>query len=71
MFNWQTLLKIVPHYIAMLAVIFLGVGVIRTVAPELPFVVELGVVVGLSVAYMATAVWLGVAPRSWALGSGD
>lgn len=59
------LVKLVPHYIAMLLLVFLVLSVVRTAAGEIGFWIELAIVVVIVFLYRPIVVRLGLAPSSW------
>lgn len=64
-----TFTRTVPHYIAMLLIVFLVLAGLRRVAPNLHFLVEFTVVIVASLTYVSLVRWLGVAPRTWSRNS--
>lgn len=61
----QTLLEIAPHYVAMLVLSFLAVGVVRVVTGQVILVAELVVVLAVVFLYPFVVRRLGYAPSSW------
>lgn len=60
-----TLLEVAPHYVAMLVLSFLAVGVVRGVTGRVILVAELAVVLFVVVVYPFVVRRLGYAPSSW------
>ena len=65
MVDTDTLREVVPHYVAMLLVAFLVLGVARTFLGELGFWIELAVVFGVVALYRVVVGRLGYLPSSW------
>ena len=65
MVDTDRLAELVPHYVAMLALVFLVLTAVRAVAGPVGFWVELVVVVVVVFAYRPVVLRLGVAPSSW------
>lgn len=63
--NKDQLLEIVPHYVAMLLLVFGILTVIDEFAGELGFWVEFALIVVIVFLYRPLVVRLGVAPSSW------
>ena len=61
----EYLLEVVPHYIALLGLVFLVLIVIRTTVGSLGFWVELLIVLIISFGYQPVVRRLGVAPTMW------
>lgn len=59
------LIELVPHYLAMLVLVFLVLAVVPAVVGEVGFWVELAVVVVVVFAYRPIVVRLGVGPSMW------
>lgn len=57
--------ELVPHYVAMIATVFLVLWIVRATAGDLGFWVELLFVLVVAIAYPALVRRLGVAPSSW------
>lgn len=57
--------ELVPHYVAMLLLVFLVLAVLRAVVGDLGFWVELVVIFVTVFAYRPAVVRLGVAPSQW------
>lgn len=65
MVNIDRLIDVAPHYITMLLLTFLALGVLRTAVGDLGFWIELVVVLIIATAYPPVVRRLGVAPSSW------
>lgn len=61
----ERIVELVPHYVAMLILVFLVLAIVRAVAGEIGFWVELAIVVAIVLAYRPIVVRLGVAPSEW------
>ena len=59
------LIELVPHYIAMLLLVFGTLAVVRSVAGDIGFWAELIIVVIVVVAYRPLVRQLGVEPSAW------
>lgn len=59
------LVELVPHYIAMLLLVFLVLGIVRNAVGDISFWVELGIVAVVVFAYRPVVKRLGVAPSIW------
>lgn len=59
------LAELVPHYVAMLVLVFVVLFAVEAVAGELSFWVELAVIVLVVFAYRPLVLWLDVAPSTW------
>lgn len=59
------LIELVPHYIAMLLLLFLLLAVIRALLGEMNFWIELLVALSVAFAYRPIVQRLGVAPSVW------
>lgn len=59
------LVELIPHYIAMLVVVFGVIAVIQAVAGGLSFWIELVIVIVIVFSYRAAVLWLGVGPSRW------
>jgi hypothetical protein len=59
------LLELVPHYLAMVVLVCLVLGAVRTLAGALSFWVELAIVFPVVFAYRPIVLGLGVGPSSW------
>ncbi|WP_323674205.1 hypothetical protein [Halorubellus sp. PRR65] len=57
--------ELVPHYLAMILLVFAVLTVVRTAVGDLGFWGELVVVVAIAFAYRPAVVRLGVAPTVW------
>lgn len=65
MVDTDRLVEVVPHYVAMLVLVFLVLGVLRTAVGELSFWIELVIVLVIAIGYQTLVKRLGVAPASW------
>lgn len=65
MVNVDRLVETVPHYLAMLILIFLVLGVVRVTVGELGFWIELVIVLVIAFVYPPLVRRLDVAPSSW------
>jgi hypothetical protein len=61
----NTLLELVPHYLAMLLLVFLVLAVVRTLVGDLGFWVEVVIIFVLVFLYRPGAKRLGIAPAAW------
>lgn len=59
------LLEVAPHYIAMLLLVFLVLGIVRAAVGEIGFWGELVVISILVFAYRPIVIRLGIAPSGW------
>jgi hypothetical protein len=59
------LMEIAPHYIAMLALVFLVLTAVRAVVGEIGFWTELVIVIAVVFAYRPVVMRLGVGPSVW------
>lgn len=59
------LLEVAPHYVAMVLLVFLVLGVVRVVFGDLGFWIELAVIAVVVLAYPPGVKRLGVAPAAW------
>ena len=59
------LIELVPHYLAMLLLVFLILAIVPTVVGEIGFWVEFAIVIVVVFAYRPIVVRLGVAPSVW------
>jgi hypothetical protein len=59
------LVELVPHYIAMLLLVFLVLSIVRTAVGEIGFWIELVIVLIIVSLYRPIVVRLGYAPSSW------
>lgn len=65
MVDVDRLVELVPHYAAMILLLFVVLAIVRAVAGDLGFWIELGIVLVVAVAYPAAVRRLGVAPTAW------
>jgi len=63
--NRNQLAELVPHYVALLVVMFFLLSVVREVRPGLSFWVEVVIIFVIVVAYRAVVERLGYAPSAW------
>lgn len=61
----EQLLELVPHYVAMLLLVFLVLAVVRELVGDLGFWVEFVLIVVVVFLYRPVVVQLGIAPSSW------
>jgi hypothetical protein len=59
------LIELVPHYLAMLLLVFVVLAIVQAVAGEIGFWVEFAIVILVVFAYRPVVVRLGVAPSVW------
>lgn len=59
------LLEVVPHYLAMLLLVFVVLAIVRAVAGDLGFWFEFVFVLIIAFAYRPVVLRLGVAPSAW------
>lgn len=57
--------ELVPHYVAMLILVFGGLAVVRAAVGEIGFWTELAIVLLIVLAYRPIVLRLGVAPSAW------
>ncbi|MEF8784060.1 MAG: hypothetical protein V5A39_14050 [Haloarculaceae archaeon] len=65
MVDTSKILELVPHYIAMLILVFVAVGILRGILPGVSLIVEFGVILVIVFAYPFVVRRLGYAPRYW------
>lgn len=65
MVDTESLKEVVPHYVAMLLIIFGVINAIRLTVGDLGFWVELVIVLIVATAYQPVVLRLGIAPKSW------
>lgn len=63
--DWAALVELVPHYVAMLALSFLVIGVVNSVAGDLGFWVEFLIIGVVIFSYRPIVLRLGYAPSAW------
>ena len=61
----ESLIELVPHYLAMLILVFLVLGIVRATAGYLGFWVELAIIAVVVFAYRPAVQRLGFAPSMW------
>lgn len=59
------LVELVPHYIAMLILVFGVLAIVRAAVGELSFWVELVIIVVVVLAYRPIVMGLGIGPSGW------
>lgn len=65
MVNIDRLVELLPHYFALLVILFLVLGGIRQTVGELGLWIELLILLAISVAYPPLVRHLNVAPSAW------
>ena len=65
MLNKETVLELLPHYAAMLVVMFIVLAVVRSFLGEIRFLVEIVIIVVVVTLYRMAVVYLDIAPSSW------
>lgn len=65
MVDTDRLAELVPHYVAMLALVFLALTVARVLVGTVRIWTELVIIVAVVFAYRPVVLRLGVAPDSW------
>lgn len=65
MVDTDRLRELVPHYVAMLILVFLVLSVIRAIVGDLGFWLEFVIVIVVAAAYQPLVRYLGVAPTAW------
>jgi len=65
MVDKEKILELLPHYVAILVIMFLVLSVVRSALGEMRFLVELVVIVVVVSLYRVAVSYLGVAPSSW------
>lgn len=61
----EQLIELVPHYVAMLILVFLTLTIVSAVVGEIGFWIELAFIVVVVLAYRPIVVRLGVGPSIW------
>lgn len=61
----EQLLEVIPHYVAMLAVLFFVLILIRLIVGDVGVWIELLIAFGVAVVYRPVVKRLGVAPSAW------
>ena len=59
------LIELVPHYVAMLLLVFLVLAGVRALAGEVGFWIELAIIAVVVFAYRPVVMRLGVGPSGW------
>lgn len=57
--------ELAPHYLAMVLLALLTVNIVRFVAGDIGFVIELVVIAAAVFAYRPFVTWIGLAPEAW------
>lgn len=65
MVDTDSLKEVVPHYVAMLLIIFVVINAIRITVGDLGFWIELVIVLIIATAYQPAVLRLGIAPKAW------
>jgi hypothetical protein len=58
-------MELVPHYVAMLILVFLVLEIVRAVVGEIGFWMELAIITAVIVAYRPIVLRLGLGPSGW------
>lgn len=61
----ERLLEVVPHYVALLLLVFLVLSVVRSVAGDVGFWIELLIVLVVGSLYRPLVQRLGIGPSAW------
>lgn len=61
----EQLIELVPHYVAMLLLIFLTLAIVSAVVGEIGFWIELALIIVVVFAYRPIVVRLGIGPSVW------
>ena len=61
----DTVVELVPHYVALIALVFLVLAAVEALVGDPGFWVELAIVFAVAIAYRPLVVRLGVAPSAW------
>jgi hypothetical protein len=61
----ETILELVPHYLALVILLILVLAAVRAVAGEIGFWVELGIAFVIAIVYRPLVQYLGYAPSAW------
>ena len=61
----ERILELAPHYLVMMVLVFLILGIARQIIGSFGFWVELGIIVVVVFSYRPIVLRLGVAPSSW------
>lgn len=65
MLDRQQILELLPHYLAMMVVAFVGVSIVRATVGDLGFWPEFAIILVLVVLYRPIVVRLDLAPSAW------
>ncbi len=57
--------ELVPHYIAMLILVFATLAIVELAAGELSFWIDLAIIIAVVFSYRPIVLWLGIAPSAW------
>ncbi|WP_205254032.1 MULTISPECIES: hypothetical protein [Halostella] len=63
--NSNRLLEVVPHYVALLLLVFLVLSVVRSLAGDVGFWIELLIVLVVGSLYRPVVQRLGIGPSAW------
>ncbi len=63
--NRESLVEVIPHYLALLILVILTLTVVRTAFGELAFWIEFAIVVVVAFAYRPIVMRLGIGPSAW------
>jgi hypothetical protein len=61
----DTLLALAPHYAVMLVLVFVALGVWRSIVGDIGLLEEFAVIAVIVFSYRPVVKWLGVAPEPW------
>lgn len=61
----ENLIELIPHYVAMLFLIFVVLGVVRRIAGEQGFWIDLVIIAVVVFSYRPLVLRLGIAPTLW------
>lgn len=59
------LIELIPHYLAMIVLMFLVLAIVRQAVGDLGFWVELLIAIAVVFSYRPVVLRLGIAPSSW------
>lgn len=59
------LIELLPHYLALLILIFLVLAIVRAAVGDLGFWIELAIVIAVGLGYPTLVRVLGIAPSAW------
>lgn len=63
--NRDQLIELVPHYLAMLLLVFLVLAIVPAIVGEISFWIELAIVAVVVFAYRPIVLRLGIGPSVW------